>query len=1386
MKKSIKAFLSIIVLTLILSTVFALVGCDENSIPQIENIRVILANNAETLILGENATIDSIKGAITIEAVYNDDSTSIITDFEIEGFDPNKSGEQTITVKYGQLQASFKVQVEKAPDVHTVGVSVDKESITLEASEASVDGIKDKIIVTAKLSDDNSVSVDKGDYTIEGFDPTKEGEQTVTIKHSGFEATLKVTINFADDTPVKPVDPDDPVIPVYSVKLIVNGDAENAIVMTVSNSDDPNVTAQYAGTITLAVGDTVEIIDSEGFKFVNYEPNCGFSGTATVAGSHDFYAKKYLDGGDSVWVTVPSPSVNPDNPDNPDNPEYSVKIIVNGDEENAVSMEILVSEDSSVTAQYTATVNLAAGDVVKIIDSNGFEFVNYEQGCNFNGTVVNAGNHTFYAKKYSDGGDSIWVTVPSAPVNPDAPEFTENSVVMLSVGDVSYTLNCNPSSLSGAVEFYIENVELKANDVVSITVNGIAFSNYKDCGFNGTAEEDGKYNFYVESAGIWVEKVQETPINPDTPSVPTITAESVVKLVVGENEIEFDLNMEASSLEYMLIGIELKANDVVSVLVDGVAYTIYKEVSPFQGTAGKDGYYDFYVSNEGIYASLEYEIKIVVGDNAVIMEIAECTEEGVTVQYMGKITLEIGDEISIFDNYDNTYANYQDNCTFKGTALVAGEHTIYVKKYADGHAIWVTQPEAQVDPTPSVPTLTAESVVKLVVGENEIALTLNEEADAVEFMVVGVEHNEGDVVVVTVDGVAFAKYKDTAAHNGTIEAAGKYNYYISNEGIWNCKVEEASKVPTIEEGSVVKLVVGENEIEFDLNTETSSLEYMLIGIELKANDVVSVLVDGVAYTIYKEVSPFQGTAGKDGYYDFYVSNEGIYASLEYEIKIVVGDNAVIMEIAECTEEGVTVQYMGKITLEIGDEISIFDNYDNTYANYQDNCTFKGTALVAGEHTIYVKKYADGHAIWVTQPEAQVDPDNPDTPDNPDVPVDKITVYYYNENNWETVYAYAWADGSDGDPAWPGAVMTAVEDQDGWFSTEIISANDYIIFNSNADDKKTGNLSIDAENPYYNNHNWTDGFNTYVYIIKIIVNNDEMTAVEMSLSESDNANVTVQYTGTVTLEKDDVVKIIDSDGFEFKNYEWKDDGTQCFTGTATVAGDHTFYAKKYLDGGDSVWVAVPAEVVDPVDPVNPDSPDVPGEDNRATIYYYNHNGWSVVKAYAWNGSGSNAKWSGVEMSKVEDQDGWYSITFENNSYVNIIFNDGSSQTGDLVIDYSNPYYNGYDWTDGFNVYEGPATITVYFHKSESSWSNVYAYSWADGSNGDPSWPGAQMKAVDGKDNWFEVEIKVNCTKIIFNNGNGGTGNQTENIVLPGGTTLYYNQVTNNWQDGFDVA
>ena len=75
-----------------------------------------------------------------------------------------------------------------------------------------------------------------------------------------------------------------------------------------------------------------------------------------------------------------------------------------------------------------------------------------------------------------------------------------------------------------------------------------------------------------------------------------------------------------------------------------------------------------------------------------------------------------------------------------------------------------------------------------------------------------------------------------------------------------------------------------------------------------------------------------------------------------------------------------------------------------------------------------------------------------------------------------------------------------------------------------------------------------------------------------------------------------------------------------------------------------------------------------------------------------------------------------------------------------------------------------TIRVYASNT-MGWDTVYYYCWVSGGSEYVGWPGIEME-IDSEGYWY-ADIPKACDNIIFNNGQGGDGNQTNDLKVPAG-------------------
>ena len=160
---------------------------------------------------------------------------------------------------------------------------------------------------------------------------------------------------------------------------------------------------------------------------------------------------------------------------------------------------------------------------------------------------------------------------------------------------------------------------------------------------------------------------------------------------------------------------------------------------------------------------------------------------------------------------------------------------------------------------------------------------------------------------------------------------------------------------------------------------------------------------------------------------------------------------------------ITATYVGG-DVEIGQPLNT--SLISVTATYDDDTTKKVTGFEvskldsseAGEKTVTVTYTEDGVTVTCNLTIKVVDGGGTVEPTG-------TTLYFKTESAWEEVYIYTYTPELNG--AWPGELMTPVEDHEGWYSYTFEEGVEptNVIFNNN-DKAQTGNLTYDGTNNYY--------------------------------------------------------------------------------------------------------------------------------------------------------------------------------------------------------------------------------------------------------------------------------------------------------------------------------
>lgn len=201
-----------------------------------------------------------------------------------------------------------------------------------------------------------------------------------------------------------------------------------------------------------------------------------------------------------------------------------------------------------------------------------------------------------------------------------------------------------------------------------------------------------------------------------------------------------------------------------------------------------------------------------------------------------------------------------------------------------------------------------------------------------------------------------------------------------------------------------------------------------------------------------------------------------------------------------------------------------------------------------------------------------------------------------------------------------------------------------------------------------------------------------------------------------------------------------------------------------------------DIIEPDDPIEPSM-----SEGEQAVFFEDTQNWGRINVYAWNGGTKYAgAWPGSSMTYLGNKIWKWTYTGSGKipESAGVIFNNGSSQTGDLTW-VNGGYYtsSGYvktipgagDIPDDPGV-DPSAPFTVYFDNSSDNWSTVNVYMWDTAGELVGGWPGTKMTAtevVNGKTMLayhYVPTRELSSPMIIFNNGSQQTGDLQ---LVPGG-------------------
>lgn len=159
-----------------------------NVVPvRIKSIAVTTPPNTTEFIEGTDINLEGM----VVTAIYNNETTEEITDYEITHYDNTKIGSQIVYVKYGGRTARINITVVKKS---IIGIKI--VSLPNKISYCDDDDVFRKEGLKVDILYNNNTTENCDNYGILGFEPRKDGTQTIRILYGGFEDTFDIYVRY--------------------------------------------------------------------------------------------------------------------------------------------------------------------------------------------------------------------------------------------------------------------------------------------------------------------------------------------------------------------------------------------------------------------------------------------------------------------------------------------------------------------------------------------------------------------------------------------------------------------------------------------------------------------------------------------------------------------------------------------------------------------------------------------------------------------------------------------------------------------------------------------------------------------------------------------------------------------------------------------------------------------------------------------------------------------------------------------------------------------------------------------------------------------------------------------------------------------------------------
>lgn len=369
-----------------------------------------------------------------------------------------------------------------------------------------------------------------------------------------------------------------------------------------------------------------------------------------------------------------------------------------------------------------------------------------------------------------------------------------------------------------------------------------------------------------------------------------------------------------------------------------------------------------------------------------------------------------------------------------------------------------------------------------------------------------------------------------------------------------------------------------------------------------------------------------------------------------------------------------------------DTLTLTLNYENAtnaqcsidngeYVSYTDGQQISiGANLAYGTKTTVTVKASDGKTT--SDPETYTY-----TKANPDA-ID-VVAYDNSSTKWSKVNAYFWSDANNKMMTWPGKAMTSKGNN--IYEMEVPDGAEYVIFTNGT--SQTDDLKLSGGDKIYRNGSWQDYSvekptqpttvptttvqpttatqpvttqPTTEPSSRILIGDVDMNGT-ITVSDSTEVQEYISHMSTLSddaliaadVNKDSVISIKDATLIQAYIVKLDADGSYCGTYTGGV------------------------EPTQPTTTVTEPTTEPTTIQTKNYIYFKNTNNWSTVNIYVWSTTDTTyMKWPGKAMENIGNN----TYRFELPDGVEYaIFNNGSTQTGDLKIPDVNMIYSNGQWS-----------------------------------------------------------------------------------------------------------